>query len=181
MAESDTGTVHVSRTTVELVGKFERRPRRTRPRTALLTITRTLGIRGVLYVDPALAADMSPLYEGSCAPASTARRDDAAPGDARRPERASISHSASSPFAITLFLSRRFSRVNSATISLSALASRRRSLTLSDVAARAVSPEPPLPRFEKLHRPAIIEVLNDPQPWRKPSFGLPLEKSLRYQ
>ena len=47
---------------------------------------------------------------------------------------------ASSPSAVTLFLSRRFSRVSSATTSFSALVSRRRSLTSSDVAARAVSP-----------------------------------------
>src|SRR6266700_5131864 len=51
-----------------------------------------------------------------------------------------ISHVASSPSAVTLFLSRRFSRVSSATTSFSALATRRRSLTSSDVAARAVSP-----------------------------------------
>src|SRR5271156_6590787 len=41
------------------------------------------------------------------------------------------------------FLSRRFSRVSSATTSFSALASRRRSLTSSEVAARAVSPAHP--------------------------------------
>jgi hypothetical protein len=40
-----------------------------------------------------------------------------------------ISHSACSPSAVALFLSRRFSRVSSATTSFSALASRRRSLT----------------------------------------------------
>src|SRR2546430_4663730 len=51
-----------------------------------------------------------------------------------------IPHVASSPSAVTLFLSRRFSRVSSATTSFSALASRRRSLTSSEVAARAVSP-----------------------------------------
>src|ERR1700728_473702 len=54
--------------------------------------------------------------------------------------RGGISHASSSPSAVTLFLSRRFSRVRSATTSLSAVASRRRSLTSSDVAARAVSP-----------------------------------------
>ena len=46
-----------------------------------------------------------------------------------------ISHSASSPSPITLFLSRRFSSVSSATTSFRALASRRRSLTSSEVAA----------------------------------------------
>src|SRR3954463_7671917 len=51
-----------------------------------------------------------------------------------------VPHAASSPSAVTLFLSRRFSRVRSATTSFSALASRRKSLTSSDVAARAVSP-----------------------------------------
>src|SRR3954467_3310118 len=51
-----------------------------------------------------------------------------------------VLHVASSPSAVTLFLSRRFSRVSSATTSFSALASRRRSLTSSEVAARAVSP-----------------------------------------
>src|SRR5208282_371402 len=51
-----------------------------------------------------------------------------------------VPHAASSPSAVTLFLSRRFSRVSSATTSFSAPASRRRSLTSSEVAARAVSP-----------------------------------------
>src|SRR3982074_3852020 len=51
-----------------------------------------------------------------------------------------VPHVASSPSAVTLFLSRRFSKVSSATTSFSALVSRRRSLTSSDVAARAVSP-----------------------------------------
>jgi hypothetical protein len=44
------------------------------------------------------------------------------------------------PSAVMLFLSRRFSRISSATTSFSADASRRRSLTSSEVAARAVSP-----------------------------------------
>ena len=47
---------------------------------------------------------------------------------------------ASSPSAVTLFSSRRFSSVSSATTSFSAPASRRSSFTSSDVAARAVSP-----------------------------------------
>src|SRR5262245_41085636 len=51
-----------------------------------------------------------------------------------------VPHAASSPSAVTLFFSKRFSMVNSATTSFSALASRRRSLTSSEVAARAVSP-----------------------------------------
>src|SRR5215475_10724925 len=51
-----------------------------------------------------------------------------------------VPHVASSPSAVTLFLSSRFSSVSSATTSFSAPASRRRSLTSSDVAARAVSP-----------------------------------------
>src|SRR3981189_82597 len=51
-----------------------------------------------------------------------------------------VPHAASSPSPVTLFLSRRFSRVRSATTSFSAPASRRKSLTSSDVAARAVSP-----------------------------------------
>src|SRR3954447_11227620 len=51
-----------------------------------------------------------------------------------------ISHSPSSPSPVTLFLRTRFSRVRSATTSLSAMASRRRSLTSSEVAPRAVSP-----------------------------------------
>src|SRR5205807_1625998 len=54
--------------------------------------------------------------------------------------RGRISHSPSSPSALTLFLSRRFSRVRSATTSLSAVASRRSPMTSSEVAARAVSP-----------------------------------------
>src|SRR5271169_3505801 len=49
-----------------------------------------------------------------------------------------ISHASSSPSPLILFLSRRFSRVRSATTSFNALASRRRSLTSPDVAARAV-------------------------------------------
>src|SRR5205823_5327174 len=51
-----------------------------------------------------------------------------------------VSHAASPPSPIMLFLSRRFSRVRSATTSFKAEASRRRSFTSSDVAARAVSP-----------------------------------------
>src|SRR6202050_3837476 len=54
--------------------------------------------------------------------------------------RGRISHSPSSPSAVTLFLSRRFSRVRSATTSLSAVASRRRASSSSEVGARAVSP-----------------------------------------
>src|SRR3954466_8746252 len=50
-----------------------------------------------------------------------------------------VSHAASPPSPIMLFLSRRFSRVRSATTSFKAEASRRRSFTSSDVAARAVS------------------------------------------
>ena len=46
-----------------------------------------------------------------------------------------LSHSPSSPSAVTLFLSRRFSRVRSATTSLSAVASRRSPMTSSEVAA----------------------------------------------
>src|SRR5215831_18999896 len=53
---------------------------------------------------------------------------------------AGISHASSSPTPIALFFSRRFSSVSSATTSFSALASRRSSLTSSEVAARAVSP-----------------------------------------
>src|SRR3979409_2454755 len=75
-----------------------------------------------------------------------------------------ISHSPSSPSAVTLFLSRRFSRVRSATTSLSAVASRRRSWTSSEVAARAVSPAR---RFfpaclQEVLRPPIVKVLRDP-------------------
>jgi len=51
-----------------------------------------------------------------------------------------VSHTSSPPSPVMLFFSRRFSRVRSATTSFSAWASRRRSLTSSDVAARAVSP-----------------------------------------
>src|SRR5271165_5545275 len=51
-----------------------------------------------------------------------------------------VSHASSPPSAIMLFLSRRFSRVSSATTSFRAPSSRRRSFTSSDVAARAVSP-----------------------------------------
>src|SRR3546814_5190697 len=51
-----------------------------------------------------------------------------------------IPHSSSPPSAIMLFLSRRFSKVRSATHSFRARASRRRSCTSPVVAARAVSP-----------------------------------------
>src|ERR1700726_4023713 len=51
-----------------------------------------------------------------------------------------VSHAPSSPAPIVLFLSRRFSSMSSATTSFNALASRRRSLTSSELAARAVSP-----------------------------------------
>src|SRR6202140_4195816 len=51
-----------------------------------------------------------------------------------------ISHASSSPSPLMLFLSRRFSRVRSATTSFKAVASRRRSFTSPDVAPRAVSP-----------------------------------------
>src|ERR1700756_4105991 len=54
--------------------------------------------------------------------------------------RRGVSHPSSSPSPVTLFLSRRFSSVSSATTSFRADASRRRSLTSSEVAARAVSP-----------------------------------------
>src|SRR5437870_11300752 len=51
-----------------------------------------------------------------------------------------VSHAPSSPAPIMLFLSSRFSSMSSATTSFSAPASCRRSLTSSEVAARAVSP-----------------------------------------
>src|SRR5512133_42720 len=51
-----------------------------------------------------------------------------------------VSHAPSSPVPIVLFFSSRFSSISSATTSFNALASRRRSLTSSEVAARAVSP-----------------------------------------
>src|SRR5215472_11963504 len=51
-----------------------------------------------------------------------------------------ISHASSSPTPIAVFFSSRFSSVSSATTSFNALASRRSSLTSSEVAARAVSP-----------------------------------------
>src|SRR6476661_2830314 len=73
-----------------------------------------------------------------------------------------ISHSSSSPSPVTLFLRTRFSRVRSATTSLSAMASRRRSLTSSEVAARAVSPATLLSSLKEVLRPAIVQVLRDP-------------------
>src|SRR6185312_5193825 len=51
-----------------------------------------------------------------------------------------IPHASSSPSPFMLFLSRRFSRVRSATTSFKAAVSRRRSFTSPEVAARAVSP-----------------------------------------
>src|SRR4029077_19500261 len=50
------------------------------------------------------------------------------------------SHAAPPPSPIPCFLTSRFSSVGSATTSFSALASRRRSFTSPEVAARAVSP-----------------------------------------
>src|SRR3954451_6069851 len=52
-----------------------------------------------------------------------------------------VSHASSSPSPFILFLSRRFSRVRSATTSFKAMASWRRFLTSPEVAARAVSPD----------------------------------------
>src|SRR3974390_113087 len=51
-----------------------------------------------------------------------------------------IPHASSSPSPFMLFLSRRFSRVRSATTSFNAAVSRRRSFTSPEVAERAVSP-----------------------------------------
>src|SRR5271155_984085 len=51
-----------------------------------------------------------------------------------------ISHASSSPSPFMLFLSRRFSRVRSATTSFKAEVSRRRSFPSPEVAARAVPP-----------------------------------------
>src|SRR6478735_4781113 len=51
-----------------------------------------------------------------------------------------ISQASSSPSPFRLFLSRRFARGRSATTSFNAEASRRRSFTSPEVAARAVSP-----------------------------------------
>jgi hypothetical protein len=65
------------------------------------------------------------------------------------------------PSPITLFLSRRFSSVSSATTSFSALASRRRSFT-SEVAARAVSPASRFAGLKEGFRPAVIQILDDP-------------------
>jgi hypothetical protein len=63
-----------------------------------------------------------------------------------------IPHASSSPSAIMLFLSRRFSNVRSATPSFRALAPRRRSLTSLVVAARVVSPASRRPGLQKLFR-----------------------------
>src|SRR6478609_8338070 len=54
--------------------------------------------------------------------------------------RGGISHSSSPPSAIMLFLSRRFSRVRSASASFRSRLSRRSAFTSSLVAERAVSP-----------------------------------------
>src|SRR5258708_16165946 len=77
-----------------------------------------------------------------------------------------ISHASSSPSPLMLFLSRRFSRVRSATTSFKAVASRRRSFTSPDVAARAVSPAnrpfPPSPN--SFHPPYYIQPAIPPLP-----------------
>src|SRR6202011_1053929 len=74
-----------------------------------------------------------------------------------------IPHAASAPSAVMLFLSRRFSRVSSATTSFRADASRRRSLTSSEVKDRAVSPASRfVPASRKSSDKPIIEVLDDP-------------------
>src|SRR5258708_28270960 len=68
-----------------------------------------------------------------------------------------ISHASSSPSPLMLFLSKRFSRVRSATTSFKAVASRRRSFTSPDVAARAVSPaQPALARLDELLGPTVV-------------------------
>src|SRR5216110_3596497 len=62
-----------------------------------------------------------------------------------------VSHAPSSPAPIALFFSSRFSSISSATTSFSALASRRRSLTSSEVAALAVfARQALLASFQKL-------------------------------
>src|SRR5438309_12133316 len=76
--------------------------------------------------------------------------------------RGRVSHAPSSPTAIVLFFSRRFSRTSSATTSFNAPDSRRRSLTSSEVAARAVSPaRRVLPASRNSFDP-VIQVLDDP-------------------
>jgi hypothetical protein len=60
-----------------------------------------------------------------------------------------------------LFLSRRFSRVRSATTSFNARASRRRSFTSSEVAARAVSPASRFAGLEEFLRPAMVHRRGD--------------------
>src|SRR3981081_1060878 len=80
-----------------------------------------------------------------------------------------ISHAISSPSAITLFLSKRFSSVASASASLSWRASARKVFTSSEVASRAVSPARrrlPASRnsfdlFRALLRPAVIHALRN--------------------
>src|SRR5258708_19692696 len=77
-----------------------------------------------------------------------------------------VSHASSSPSPLMLFLSRRFSRVRSATTSFKAEASRRRSFTSPDVAARAVSPPNrrlPAPR-NSLDQPYYLQAALPPPP-----------------
>ena len=94
-----------------------------------------------------------------------------------------ISHSSSPPPAIMLFFSNLFSRVRSATTSFRAVASRRRVLTSSVVAARAVSPAS---RRLPLSRISIhwIDILPHPgTPWTRHNRGsgrcLPCGRSQR--
>jgi hypothetical protein len=74
-------------------------------------------------------------------------------------------HLVAPPIPYTLLLSRRFSRVSSATTSFRALASRRGSVTSSEFAARAVSPASHFfPGLEEVFRPTVIQVLDDSLP-----------------
>src|SRR5271169_1223673 len=76
--------------------------------------------------------------------------------------RCGISHASSPPSPIMLFLSSRFSRVRSATTSFNACASRRRSFTSSEVAARArVAGKPSFTGLKELFRPAIVHRRGD--------------------
>lgn len=72
-----------------------------------------------------------------------------------------VSHSRSPPTPVVFFLRIRFSRVRSATTSLRARDSARRSLTSVLVLAGGIPGQAFLPGLEKLFRPAVIQALGN--------------------
>src|SRR6056297_3365404 len=108
------------------------------PRWPGATILKRLGPFGQIPVIPAIKRGSGDAELIQRAPGRKMRSFDQA--DDLKLFRCGIPHSSSPPSAIMLFLSNRNSRACSATTSFRSRASRRRSLTSLDVAARAASP-----------------------------------------